>query len=91
MLFGFTPSTDPTDTEEHDPFMFSSIKDDHPDYEDLKEEWRPQLKERFEGWTGQAEMIKNVGMRLLGEIEGLIKKQMWWMTESDVVDEMISR
>ncbi|KIJ31731.1 hypothetical protein M422DRAFT_70835 [Sphaerobolus stellatus SS14] len=93
MLMGLPTGFDPEDTEEQDPFIFSNIKEDHPDYEDLRETWRPQLRQRFQKWTGQAEMAKKSqgGLKILDETEKDIKEQLPWLQFSDVVEEMINR
>lgn len=88
---GFPPGFEPDDTEEPDPFMFSGIKEGDPDYEDLREEWRPRLKDRFEGWVKEAELLKPGGPELLTRLTKTIGETMPYTRGSDIVDEMIAR
>ncbi|KAF8573983.1 hypothetical protein K439DRAFT_1665615 [Ramaria rubella] len=90
-LMGFPPGFEPEDTDEPDPFLFSGVKEGHPDYEDLREEWRPPLNERFQGWVVQAEALGREGEGLLGQIAKLINERMPYARGSDIMDEMISR
>lgn len=101
---GFPPGFEPDDPDP-DPFLFSTIKEGHPDYEDLLEEWRPRLKERFEGWLRVAESLKDlgnkggnkvenrsgVGMELMRRVAAEMVEQMPWIGQEDVVQAMIGR
>jgi hypothetical protein len=71
-IMGLPPGFGPEDAEDPDPFIFSNIKKGHPDYDDLLEEWRPRLKERFGGWVGHAVALKRLeNPRGKGEGEGM--------------------
>ncbi|KAH9887674.1 hypothetical protein C8Q73DRAFT_839406 [Cubamyces lactineus] len=61
-----------------------------PDLEDLREEFRPRLKQRFEGWTDKALTIKGGSVTLLKVYRELIV-MLPFLRTSDVVEEMISR
>lgn len=79
----------PEEADNEDPLGLMDLDED-PDLEDLKEEFRPSLKPRFEGWKDLAYTIKG-GNSLLLKCYKEIVEIMPFLKGNDVVDEMISR
>ncbi|KAE9399810.1 hypothetical protein BT96DRAFT_939127 [Gymnopus androsaceus JB14] len=63
---------------------------DDPDLEDLREELRPRLKERFLGWEAVAVATKG-GANVLAKVHNKMLEDMPFLLRSDVTDAMILR
>ncbi|KAJ7499704.1 hypothetical protein FB451DRAFT_1206240 [Mycena latifolia] len=61
-----------------------------PDLEDLREEFRPNLRERFDAWVSAVMSMKG-GNTLLGKLYFKIVEEMPYFKMNDVADEMLSR
>ncbi|EMD41137.1 hypothetical protein CERSUDRAFT_111704 [Gelatoporia subvermispora B] len=89
MMFGFPlPGLDPG--EDADPLGYLDMDPTDPDLEDLREEFRPQLKQRFEGWADTATATKGTHTAINKAYKELVET-MSFLRATDVVDEMISR
>ena len=61
-----------------------------PDLDDFRDEFRPNLRSRFEGWTTLAPILKG-GNVSLTKLYGKAIELMPFLKASDVVTEMIAR
>ncbi|CDO76340.1 hypothetical protein BN946_scf185011.g4 [Trametes cinnabarina] len=61
-----------------------------PDLEELREEFRPRLKQRFEGWTDTAVTVKG-GSLVLQKVYRDILNSMPFLRANDVVEDMLGR
>ncbi|KAI9059066.1 hypothetical protein FKP32DRAFT_1596723 [Trametes sanguinea] len=61
-----------------------------PDLDDLREEFRPRLKQRFEGWTDTAITVKG-GSVVLQKVYRDIVNMMPFLRANDVVEDMLGR
>lgn len=89
MMMGFPlgPHADPDDA---DPMGFLDLDPHDPDYADLREEFRPGLKQRFEGWSDTAEAISG-GQGTLLKFYKELMEMMPFLGLNDIVEEMIGR
>jgi len=78
------------DDGDDDPLGHLDVDQNDPDLEDLREEFRPNLKERFEGWSEMPLTIQG-GQALLIDIYVKLTEMMPFLHASDAVDEMIAR
>ncbi|EPQ59835.1 hypothetical protein GLOTRDRAFT_136589 [Gloeophyllum trabeum ATCC 11539] len=78
------------DSDEPDPLGYLDIDQSDPDLEDLREEFRPQLKLRFESWVLAAGSVKG-GSTVLSRVYKDILGSMPYVRARDAVDEMIGR
>ncbi|GAW05470.1 ABC protein [Lentinula edodes] len=51
MVMGFPPGLE--DGDDNDVMSYLDLDPDDPDLEDLREEFRPQLRDRFDGWMAE--------------------------------------
>lgn len=70
--------------------MLDLEKDTDPDLDDLREEFRPQFKSRFEGWLGATFAIGKSAQVFRAVYDELLA-MMPFLRDSEVVDEMLSR
>ena len=61
-----------------------------PDLEDLREEFRPKLKQRFQGWSDTAVQVRG-GPAVLLKVYKDIVKSMPFLRANDIVEELLSR
>jgi hypothetical protein len=61
-----------------------------PDLEDLREEFRPKLRERFDGWVNALSTMKG-GHGMLGKLYFKIVEEMPYFKVNDVAEEMLNR
>lgn len=90
MMMGvpLVPGMDPT--EDADPLGYLDLDPHDPDLEDLREEFRPRFKQRFEGWTEIAQAITG-GAALQQQVYRETLQLMPFLRASDIVDEMVGR
>ncbi|KDQ52030.1 hypothetical protein JAAARDRAFT_73311 [Jaapia argillacea MUCL 33604] len=79
-----------TDNDDADPLGYLDLDPNDPDLEDLREEFRPKLKDRFETWIMAAAEIKG-GSTVLPRVYKEIVALLPCLRGTDVVDEMIQR
>ncbi len=70
--------------------MIDFERDKDPDLDDLRDEFRPQFKERFQGWLGVTLTIGKEDKVFRAVFEELLA-MMPFLRDSDIVYEMISR
>ena len=70
--------------------MLDLEKDTDPDLDDLREEFRPQYKSRFEGWLGATFAIGKSDSVFRAVYDESLT-MMPFLRDSDIVDEMLSR
>ncbi len=70
--------------------MFDLEKNKDPDLDDLREEFRPQFKDRFQGWLGATLAIGKQDKVFRAVFEELLT-MMPFLRDSDIVDDMTSR
>ncbi|KAF7301033.1 hypothetical protein MIND_00667100 [Mycena indigotica] len=88
--FPFAPGMEDGD-ETGDMVGFLDLDPGDPDLEDLREEFRPRLRERFESWVSTVGVIKGGGSALLNRVYHKIVEEMPYFKHADVVNEMMSR
>lgn len=76
--------------EDADPLGYLDLDPSDPDMEDLREEFRPRLKNRFEGWSDTAITVKG-GPVVLQKVYKEVAQQMPFLRASDVVEDMLGR
>ncbi|KZT13272.1 uncharacterized protein LAESUDRAFT_669733 [Laetiporus sulphureus 93-53] len=76
--------------EEADPLGYLDFDPTDPDLEDIREEFRPKLKQRIEGWTTSALLIKN-GQAVLVAVVSEVNDMMPFLQARDIVDEIVGR
>lgn len=90
MMMGLplVPGMDPS--EDADPLGYLDLDPNDPDLEDLREEFRPKLKQRFDGWVQIAPEIHG-GPQILLRVCKEIVEMMPFFRAGDIVDEMVGR
>lgn len=86
MGIGPVPGLSPDD----DPYTYLDLDPNDPDLADLRAEYRPDLKHRFESWADTGVVLKN-GPALLLAVYQKIVELMPFLRASDITEEMISR
>lgn len=86
MGIGPLPGMNPDD----DPYTYLDLDPHDPDLEDLRSEYRPNLKKRFESWTDVALMLRD-GPAVLLRVYRKVVEEMPFLRASDVTEEMIGR
>ncbi len=76
--------------DDADPLGYLDLDPTDPDMEDLRDEFRPRLKQRFEGWADSGIAVKG-GQTILVKVYRELVKTMPWLRASDVVEEMMAR
>lgn len=76
--------------EEGDMLGYFEVDGDDPEVEDLREEFRPNIKARFQGWVDTAAAIKG-GPAVLMKVYANIIHDMPFLNGNDVVDDMSAR
>ncbi|KAK7053782.1 hypothetical protein R3P38DRAFT_1466981 [Favolaschia claudopus] len=90
MIMGFPLGAAMEDGDEMDMLNFLDTDPRDPDFDDLRDEFRPKLRERFDEWTSTVNTIKG-GNVLLGKLYYKIVEQMPYLKSTDLVEEMINR
>lgn len=86
MGIGPVPGLNPDD----DPYTYLDLDPLDPDLEDLRSEYRPKLKRRFESWADIGLRLKG-GAPMLLTIYRKIIETLPFLRASDITEEMISR
>ena len=76
--------------EDNDLLSYVDLDQNDPDLDDLREEYRPNLKQRFDGWVQLAHDMRG-GPALLAKLYLKAVNLMPWLRGFDTVAEMISR
>ncbi|KAI0922206.1 hypothetical protein AcW2_006962 [Taiwanofungus camphoratus] len=77
-------------SEDADPLGYLDLDPHDPDLEDLREEFRPRLKQRFEGWSNVAIKTKG-GQTVLLKVYKELIEIMPFLRANDIVEEMVGR
>ncbi|KAI0352481.1 hypothetical protein OH77DRAFT_1513254 [Trametes cingulata] len=77
-------------TEDADPLGYLDLDPSDPDMEDLRDEFRPRLKQRFEGWTDTAIRMKG-GAAVLLKVYREVVQMMPFLRAGDVVEDLLGR
>ncbi|KAI0689093.1 hypothetical protein BC835DRAFT_276645 [Cytidiella melzeri] len=88
MMMGVPPM--PGMNPDDDAYTYLDLDPHDPDLEDLRHEFRPALKRRFESWVDVAHRLKNGSAVLLTTYKFLIEF-MPFLRAPDVTEEMIGR
>ncbi|KAJ4467869.1 hypothetical protein J3R30DRAFT_3662295 [Lentinula aciculospora] len=88
MVMGIPPGLG--DGGDSDIIGFLDMDPDDPDLEDLREEFRPQLRDRFDGWVNITLGISG-GQTLLSKLYIKMTEEMTFLSAADVSEEMINR
>lgn len=88
MMFGLPIAPVLSDADDADPMGYLDEAD--PDLDDLREEFRPKMRERFDGWAEVASVMKG-GSPVLLKVYSQIVSMMPFFRVSDAVEEMIAR
>jgi hypothetical protein len=84
----FPPGAD--DSGDADPLGYIGADVHDEDLDDLREEFRPKLKERWEGWCQSASNIKG-GAAILAKVYGQVIEMMPAFKVTELIDEMMAR
>ncbi|KAJ7250403.1 hypothetical protein C8J57DRAFT_1437761 [Mycena rebaudengoi] len=90
MMMGFPLAPGMEDGDDMDSMGFLDLAPRDPDLEDLQDEFRPRLRERFEGWVGVVQTMKG-GYRLLMKVYAKVLEEMPYFKAPDVAEEMLNR
>lgn len=77
-------------TDEGDMLGYVDLDGDDPDQEDLREEFRPNIKARFQGWVDTAVAVRGGSAMLMKMYTNLVG-DMPFLKGKDVVEEMLAR
>ncbi|KAJ3852835.1 hypothetical protein EV368DRAFT_73816 [Lentinula lateritia] len=88
MVMGFPPGLE--DGDDNDVMSYLDLDPDDPDLEDLREEFRPQLRDRFDSWVNIALGITG-GQTLLSKLYIKMAEEMPFISTADVSQEMLNR
>ncbi|KAJ7476955.1 hypothetical protein B0H11DRAFT_2234915 [Mycena galericulata] len=90
MIMGFPFAPGMEDGDDMDMLAYLDVDQRDPDLEDLREEFRPKLRDRFDGWVSAVLMMKG-GSGVLGSLYLKIMEEMPYFKLNDVAEEMLSR
>ncbi|KAJ6544237.1 hypothetical protein B0H19DRAFT_1170030 [Mycena capillaripes] len=90
MIMGFPLAPGMEDGDEMDMLGFLDMDSRDPDLQDLRDEFRPKLRERFEGWVSAVGAMKG-GNVMLGKLYFKIVEEMPYFKLNDVTEEMLNR
>ncbi|KAI0052665.1 hypothetical protein FA95DRAFT_1553324 [Auriscalpium vulgare] len=77
------------DINEPDPVGFLELDKEDPDLDDLRDEMKPKMKDRFDGWVEMAVAINATGTLI--KVFKDVVTMMPFLKASDVVEEMLNR
>lgn len=90
MMMGLPMLPGMDEGEDNDILNYVDLDQDDPDLDDLREDYQPNLKRRFDGWTQLAQNLKG-GPALLAKLYLKAIDLMPWLSGFDAATEMISR
>ncbi|KAJ7226627.1 hypothetical protein B0H12DRAFT_1205242 [Mycena haematopus] len=90
MLMGFPLAAGMEDSDDMDMLGYIDSDPRDPDFEDLREEFRPKLRDRFEGWVSTVAAMKG-GNAMLGKLYSTIVEEMPYFRVNDIAEEMLIR
>ncbi|KAF8954252.1 hypothetical protein BDZ97DRAFT_492351 [Flammula alnicola] len=90
MMMGLPMMPGTEDGDDADMLNYVDLDRNDPDLDDLREEYRPELKGIFEGWTQLGQTMKG-GPVILAKLYVKAIEMMPWLRGSDVVTEMTNR
>jgi hypothetical protein len=90
MMFGIPIGPDAGDGDDADFINFLDLDHSDPDLDDLREEFRPKLKDRFEGWYLLAQTMRGGGA-VSFKIYTQAIEMMSFLRAPDAVAEMLNR
>ncbi|KAJ6473211.1 hypothetical protein C8R45DRAFT_874442 [Mycena sanguinolenta] len=90
MIMGFPLAGGMEDSDDMDMLGFIDSDPRDPDFEDLREEFRPKLRDRFEGWVSTVSVMKG-GNLMLGKLYCKIVEEMPYFKANDIAEEMLNR
>ncbi|KAH9949186.1 hypothetical protein B0H21DRAFT_157497 [Amylocystis lapponica] len=90
MMMGLplVPGMDPS--EDADPLGYLDLDPHDPDLEDMREEFRPRIKQRFESWSDVAIVVQG-GDLIQQKVYREIIESMPFLRANDVVEEIVNR
>lgn len=88
MVMGIGPM--PGLNADDDPYTYLDLDPSDPDLADLRSEYRPDFKKRFEGWADIGLVLKGGPASLLGVYRKIVEI-LPFLRASDITEEMISR
>lgn len=91
MMMGFPVGPPASSLDETDLLAYVDLNKPDPDLDDLREEFRPQLKPRFETWNLYAQTMGKDCFQILHRVYAKIVELMPFFKMPDVVTEMTSR
>lgn len=90
MMVGLPMMPGSEDGDDGDMLSYVDLDQNDPDLDDLREEYRPNLKAVFDGWCHIGQTLKG-GPTILGKVYLRALELMPWLRGSDVVTEMANR
>ncbi|KAF9530956.1 hypothetical protein CPB83DRAFT_892227 [Crepidotus variabilis] len=90
MMMGLPMIPGVDDGEDSDILNYVDLDQNDPDFEDLREEYRPNLKARFDGWTNLGSSL-NGGPAVLAKLYQKAVEIMPFLQGQDIVNEMAAR
>lgn len=90
MMMGLPMIPGVDDGEDSDILNYVDLDQNDPDFEDLREEYRPNLKARFDGWTNLGSSL-NGGQAVLTKLYHKAVEMMPFLQGQDIVNEMAAR
>ncbi|KAF8665748.1 hypothetical protein AX16_000196 [Volvariella volvacea WC 439] len=89
MMFGFPPAPG-VESDESDLMGLVDIDENDPDVANLRDEFKPNLKNRLLRWTADGASMRG-GIAILAKVYIQAAEIMPYLKASDVVDEMLNR
>ena len=90
MMMGLPMLPGMDEGEDNDILNYVDLDQNDPDLDDLREDYQPNLKQRFDGWVRLAQSM-NGGPVLLAKLYVKAVELMPWICGFDAVTEMINR
>ncbi|KAF9449489.1 hypothetical protein P691DRAFT_703138 [Macrolepiota fuliginosa MF-IS2] len=91
MMMGFPLGPPSASMDDTDLLAYIDLNKPDPDLDDLREEFKPQLKPHFETWNLYAQTMSKDCSQLLHRVYGKIVELMPCFRASDIVNEMTNR
>lgn len=90
MMMGLPMLPGGDDLDDEDFLSFLDLDSNDSDLEDLRDEFRPNLKAIFNGWVHLGHSIKGASL-VLAKVYVKAMEQMPWLAGSDIVNEMTNK